>query len=78
MASYRSMRRRVRLDDDGRIHVRTTRYTDDLLTTQWDEMVLDPDEALDFFRSGLVAVEQLCPDSAHGTRPGARRGAARA
>jgi hypothetical protein len=76
MASYRSMRRRVRLDDDGRIHVATTRYIDDLLTSRWDEMVLDPDEALDFFRSGLVAVEQLCPGAAsQGARTGSRRGA---
>lgn len=76
MASYRSTQRRVRLDDDGRIHVPTTRYIDNLLTSRWDEMVLDPDEALDFFRSGLVAVEQLCPDAAtHGARAGGRRGA---
>lgn len=75
MASPQSMRRRVRLDDEGRVHVPTTRYIDNLLTTHWDEMVLDPDEALDFFRSGLVAVEQLCPDVAtHGPRSGRGRG----
>ena len=67
------MRRRVRLGDDGKIHVRTTKYRDELLTTHWQEMVLEPEDALEFFRSGMIEVLRACPDAAsHRTRASGR------
>jgi hypothetical protein len=67
------MRRRVRLDDEGMIHVRTRRYRDDLLTTRWEELVMSPEEALDFYRDGMSEVLRLRSDRSPG-RAG-RRGA---
>ena len=69
------MRRRVRLGSDGKIHVRTTKYRDELLTTHWQEMVLEPEDALEFFRSGMIEVLRLCPDAALHRHHASRRGA---
>ena len=75
MNAQRNVRRRVRLGDDGKIHVRTTKYRDELLTTRWQEIVLEPEDALEFFRSGMIEVLRVCPDAATHRSRGARRGA---
>lgn len=65
MSSSTQARRRVRLGDDGLVHVRTRRYTDELLTTHWEELAMTPEEALAFFRSGMIDVLRLCPEVTH-------------
>ena len=74
MNSRQHLRRRVRLGDDGLVHVRTRSYRDELLTKQWEELVMTPAEALDFFRSGMDDVLRMCPDTAT-RRAGAGRSA---
>ena len=73
MSSSKQARRRVRLGDDGLVHVRTRRYTDELLTTHWEELAMTPEEALAFFRSGMIDVLRLCPEVTHPDTAAPRR-----